>query len=79
MTARSSHEPQEHEHDDWIRERVIERVGELGWTDSLVARRAGVTQPAVSRYLARTRGVTSATLARILTAIGLTIEREWDR
>lgn len=71
--------PQGHEHDDWVRERVIERVAELGWTDSLVAQQAGVSQPAVSRYLARTRGVTSATLARILTAIGLTIERDWER
>lgn len=71
--------PRDSEYDDWVRERVIERVAELGWTDSLVAQQAGVSQPAVSRYLARTRGVTSATLARILTAIGLTIEREWDR
>jgi len=50
---------------------VLERAESLGWSGAEVARRSGVAQPTVSRWLSGQRTLNSELVAMVLDAVGL--------
>lgn len=58
---------------DWIRERVIARVAELGFGVRELARRADVSLSPLAAFLRRESSLTSENLSRVLAAIGLDV------
>jgi len=58
---------------DWLRDAVVARVQELGISGAELARRSGVNQSQVSRYLAGVQSIASGSLQHLLTALDLTV------
>jgi transcriptional regulator with XRE-family HTH domain len=53
---------------------VAERLVALGWSNGELARRSGVAQPTISRWLSGTRTLNSELVARVLDAAGLAVK-----
>jgi len=56
---------------DPIAAQVMKRMESLGWSRHELARRAGVAQPTVSRWLNGSRTLNSELVAMVLDAVGL--------
>lgn len=56
-----------------IKQAILAEIERAGWQRAELARRAGMTPPALSRYLNSDRPIRSDVLERLLAALGLAV------
>ena len=60
------------EHD--IRRAIAAELARVGWSNYRLAKQSGVSAVVIGRFLSRQRDIKASTAARLMAALGLTIE-----